>query len=213
MGGLSYKAKTLSFGMLQMQENAQESNGSSEGAWDKEERDRFNEMLTKAIRSNAAQAKNIAKSSLTSTSSPTASYDTDPTPLSSPDAEECEKGDESFYKKWLTFIKSASRNSKVAGRDNDEPRFSYVERELDLDVEIWDGEEEMSAMAKWQRTDGPFYIQFTGGWMMLGGFLNYIALNNQNGSGVPGLSQQLWFASILVTLIGFALERNSPSKK
>jgi hypothetical protein len=69
-------------------------------------------------------------------------------------------------------------------------------------------EEKMSAIGKWQRTDGPLYVQFAGAALMLVGFLNHIALNNQNGSGIEGLSQELFAMSILVLLLGGALQRN-----
>ena len=73
-------------------------------------------------------------------------------------------------------------------------------------------EQELSAVSHWQRTDGPFYVQFTGAAMLLVGFLNHFALYNQNGSGIAGLSQSLFAMGILVLMLGFAVERKGPDE-
>jgi len=52
--------------------------------------------------------------------------------------------------------------------------------------------------------------QFTGGVLILLGFMNQIALNNENSTGMQGLSQPLFAWSIIVLLLGFALERKDP---
>merc|ERR1712216_74521 len=62
--------------------------------------------------------------------------------------------------------------------------------------------EELTEIGKWQRTNGPIYIQATGGLMLVAGFANYFGAANAN-----GLSQPLWCTSILVALLGFALQR------
>lgn len=62
--------------------------------------------------------------------------------------------------------------------------------------------EELTEIGKWQRTNGPIYIQATGGLMLVAGFVNYFGAANAN-----GLSQPLWCTSILVALLGFALQR------
>mmetsp|Transcript_11615 Transcript_11615/g.9893 ORF Transcript_11615/g.9893 Transcript_11615/m.9893 type:complete len:185 (+) Transcript_11615:3-557(+) len=64
--------------------------------------------------------------------------------------------------------------------------------------------EELTEMGKWQRTNGPVYVQSVGGVMLLGGFVNYFALANAN-----GLSSALWTSSVLVSLLGFALQRKT----
>jgi len=46
--------------------------------------------------------------------------------------------------------------------------------------------------------------------LILLGFMNQIALNNENSTGMQGLSQPLFAWSIIVLLLGFALERKDP---
>merc|ERR1712205_245987 len=62
--------------------------------------------------------------------------------------------------------------------------------------------EQLTEIGKWQRTNGPIYIQATGGLMLVAGFVNYFGAANAH-----GLSQPLWCTSILVALLGFALQR------
>jgi len=53
-----------------------------------------------------------------------------------------------------------------------------------------------------------FAVRSVGGLCFVGGFVNYFALANSNGA-----SSGLWGASILVTIVGFALEVKKPKKK
>lgn len=64
--------------------------------------------------------------------------------------------------------------------------------------------EELTEMGKWQRTNGPIYVQGAGGAMLLAGFVNYFAFGNAN-----GLSSPLWTLSVGVALLGFALQRKT----
>merc|ERR1712216_823133 len=41
--------------------------------------------------------------------------------------------------------------------------------------------EELTEIGKWQRTNGPIYIQATGGLMLVAGFVNYFGAANANG--------------------------------
>ncbi|EKX50310.1 hypothetical protein GUITHDRAFT_104120 [Guillardia theta CCMP2712] len=64
--------------------------------------------------------------------------------------------------------------------------------------------EELTEIGKWQRTNGPIYIQAAGGGLLLFGFVNYFALGN-----IGHLSQPIWTLSIFVALLGFALQRKT----
>ena len=105
------------------------------------------------------------------------------------------------YKSWLAFVKRATRkgydeNGKARPRA---PGFKGGATP--------GSDQEQSAVGQWQRTNGPFYVQVTGAATLLVGFLNHIALNNHNGSGIAGLSQSLFAMGILVLMLGFAVER------
>lgn len=64
--------------------------------------------------------------------------------------------------------------------------------------------EELTDIGRWQRTNGPIYIQGAGGLMLVAGFANYFVAANAN-----GLSSPLWTSSIFVSLLGFALQRKT----
>eukprot|EP00287_Rhodomonas_sp_CCMP768_P012978 CAMPEP_0196733886 /NCGR_PEP_ID=MMETSP1091-20130531/12778_1 /TAXON_ID=302021 /ORGANISM="Rhodomonas sp., Strain CCMP768" /LENGTH=145 /DNA_ID=CAMNT_0042077311 /DNA_START=40 /DNA_END=477 /DNA_ORIENTATION=+ len=63
------------------------------------------------------------------------------------------------------------------------------------------------AISKWQRTQGPIYIQLVGSALLLSGFLNYFSWNN------PSLSSSaLWCCGILTAFLGFALQRGDTDR-
>ena len=64
------------------------------------------------------------------------------------------------------------------------------------------------AMAKWQRTAGPIYIQLAGVAVFFLAFYNYFSLCNAN-----GLSSALWTGSILTMFLGFALQRGDKDRQ
>jgi hypothetical protein len=193
--------------------------------WDQEETARFREALVKAAR--AVKTKSAARTSPAAS----AEFAPDSSAALKRAASEvrgiraasgairtsipAQDGEESVpllwsrlpgYASWLALVKRATKK----GYEKDgtpRPRFSNRDKPED------GVEENMSAIGKWQRTDGPLYVQFAGAALILVGFLNHIALNNQNGSGIEGLSQELFAMSILVLLLGGALQRNkTPSE-
>lgn len=64
------------------------------------------------------------------------------------------------------------------------------------------------AMAKWQRTAGPIYIQLAGVTVFASAFYNYFQLSDSN-----GLSSNLWTVSILTMFLGFALQRGDKDRQ
>ena len=111
---------------------------------------------------------------------------------------------------WLALVKRSTRAGYEDDGTTPRPRPQGFRVGAAADDEAG---EELSALGRWQRTDGPFHVQFAGAFLLLTGFLNHIALNNQNGSGVEGLSQPLFAASILVVMLGLALERQPPPRE
>jgi len=223
----SFSHSTLS--VLHMQKKTEDpSSDENDAEWDKDETDRFQNMLTKAIRSNKAQMLNVQKkikSTLTMTrTSPTLSPGADG--AAGDQKVEVAKAGEGkdglsteasgfgdVYGKWRALIRRSTRRAR--GPDGEvQPRaagFGPVAPPPSAPEQ--QEEQELTAIGKWQRTNGPFYIQFSGGLMMVVGFLNYISVSNQNGSGIEGLSQPLWTCSLLVILLGFALERKTPDEQ
>lgn len=84
------------------------------------------------------------------------------------------------YQTWLAFVKRATKK----GYDENGQARPRAPGFKGGATPITDPEEqELSAVSHWQRTDGPFYVQFTGAAMLLVGFLIHFALYNHNGSG------------------------------
>jgi hypothetical protein len=199
---------------LDMREQPQDAESEDKLAWDREETERFKEMLTKAIRTERLP---------TSSEAPIAKPQMEPggtgtgADLSASVELESEVRAAAYlplgiaknwYESWRAFIKNATKKARESSPSGEAPpraRGFYYNEAVER-------EDELTAIGKWQRTDGPFYVQFGGAMLLLLGFLNYIALNNQNGTGVDGLSQPLWTCSIFVTLLGFALERKDRSR-
>jgi len=114
------------------------------------------------------------------------------------------------YKSWLAFIKRATRK----GYDENgkaRPRAPAFKGAAIPEVDKGEQQQKLSAVGKWQRTDGPFYVQFSGATVLLIGFLNHMALKNHNGSGIEDLSQDCFALGILIVMLGFAVERKSPA--
>ena len=192
------------------------------GPWDAEETVRFRDAVIKAARADARKLKEAGrqvKSALQATSMPPEQLKRQ-TSLAGSDkgkVDEQEPGADLIWRRlpgfesWLAFVKRATKK----GYDDNgkaRPRAPGFKGGATPDAGPEVTEQEPSAVGKWQRSDGPFYVQFTGAAMLLVGFLNHSALKNHNGSGVEGLSQSLFALGILVLLLGFALERKSPDE-
>jgi hypothetical protein len=195
--------------------------------WDQEETARFREALVKA-----AQAAKAKAAERTSPAAP-AEFAPDSSAARASEARgiraaasgairtatPAQNGEDSVpvlwsrlpgYTSWRALVKRATKKGYEKDGKTPRPRSLGFGNGAKPDDGV---EEKMSAIGKWQRTDGPLYVQFAGATLMLVGFLNHIALNNQNGSGIEGLSQELFAMSILVLLLGGALQRNeTPSE-
>ena len=198
-----------------------------EGApWDAEETARLRDAVIKAARADARKLKEAGKEARRQVKNALQATSTTPEQLKRQTSlagsgegkvNEQEPGADFIWRRlpgfesWLAFVKRAT---KKGYDENGEarPRAPGFKGGATPNAGPEVTEQEHSAVSKWQRSDGPFYVQFTGAAMLLVGFLNHSALKNNNGSGVEGLSQSLFALGILVLLLGFALERKSPDE-
>ena len=182
--------------------------------WDQEETARFRAALVRAAR--ARQGPGPVRTARGGEFAPRPAARRGVAPEPRPAAQDGEEPAELVWSRlpgfstWLALVKRATRAGYEDDGTTPRPRPQGFRGGAAAD----DGaDEELSALGRWQRTDGPFYVQFAGAFLLLTGFLNHIALNNQNGSGVEGLSQPLFAASILVVMLGLALERQKSPRE
>ena len=181
--------------------------------WDADETARFRETVVKAARANKLRKAECQVEDALRAAQPLCETRAALSPQHKVDEQE-EASAELIWRRlpgydgWLAFVKRATRkgydeNGKARPRA---PGFKGA-----AIPEVDEGEQKLSAFGKWQRTDGPYYVQFAGATVLLLGFLNHMALKNHNGSGIEDLSQACFAFGIIIVMLGFAVERKSPA--